>query len=81
MIGADHAVTEHSLVARLQKWVRHMAAAQKVEPFRILSRQTVEAIAAARPSTFDELLEVKGLGPVKVQRYGRMILDLLAGEE
>jgi superfamily II DNA helicase RecQ len=57
-----------------------MAAAQKVEPFRILSRQTVEAIAAARPSTFDELLEVKGLGPVKVQRYGRMILDLLAGE-
>jgi len=66
---------------RLQTWVRKTAAAQSVEPFRILSRQTVEAVAAARPRTFEELEAVKGLGPVKVQRYGRMILDLLAGEE
>ena len=39
-----------------------------------------EAIAAAQPGTFDELSAVKGVGPVKVQRYGRTILDLLAGE-
>ena len=71
---------DHSLVSRLQKWVRQTAAEQGVEAFRILSRQTVAAVAAARPSTFEALGKVKGLGPVKVQRYGRTILDLLAGE-
>ena len=80
-IGADNGLPDHALAARLQNWVRQAAAIQKVEPYRILSRQTVEAIAAARPGTFTELESVKGMGPVKVQRYGRTILDLLAGEE
>jgi ribonuclease D len=69
------------LEARLQKWVRQTAAIRKVEPFRILNKQTVAAIAAARPATFGELEAVKGMGPVSVQRYGRMILDLLSGRE
>jgi ATP-dependent DNA helicase RecQ len=75
-----HAVPDSVQVARLQKWVRQTAALRKVQPFMILSRQTIEAIAAAQPGTFDELSAVKGVGPVKVQRYGRTILDLLAGE-
>ena len=66
--------------ARLQKWVRQTAARRHVEPCRILNTQTVAAIAAARPASFAELEAVKGMGPVKVQRYGRMILDVLAGE-
>ena len=66
--------------ARLQKWVRKTAAVRGVEPFRILSRQTVAAIAAARPATFAELEAVKGMGPVKVQQYGRMILDTLQAD-
>ena len=66
-----------ALAARLQEWVRQTAAARKVPAYQILPKATVEAIAAARPSTFAELEEVKGLGPVKVHRYGRLILDLL----
>jgi ATP-dependent DNA helicase RecQ len=73
--------SDHALEARLQKWVRQTAAIRKVEPFRILNKQTVAAIAAARPATFGELEAVKGMGPVSVQRYGRMILDLLSGRE
>jgi superfamily II DNA helicase RecQ len=76
----EGAPADRVLAARLQKWVRQTAAAQKVEPFRILSRQTVEAIAAAQPGTFDELQAVKGMGPVKVQKFGRTILDLLAAD-
>ena len=33
-----------------------------------------------RTATFEALGKVKGMGPVKVHRYGRAILDLLAGE-
>jgi len=72
---------DYALAARLQKWARQMAAVRKVEPYRILNKATVEAIAAARPTTFAELEAVKGMGPVKVQRFGRMILDLLENRE
>jgi len=73
---------DHALAARLQEWVRRTAAAQKVPAYQILHKATVEAIAAARPATFEELEAVKGMGPVKVQRFGRTILDLLeAGAE
>ncbi len=78
--GAGGAVSAQALAARLNQWVQQTAAAQKVETFLILNRQTVEAIAAARPATFEELQAVKGMGPVKVQRFGRMILDLLSGD-
>ena len=76
--AADGAEPDHAVAVRLQKWVRQTAAIRKVEPFRILNKQTVAEIAAARPTTFSELEAVKGMGPVKVQRYGRMILDVLA---
>ena len=71
---------DHALAARLQKWVRRTAAIQKVETYRIISKATVEAIAAARPTTFAELQAVKGIGPVKVQQFGRQILDVLGNE-
>ena len=70
-----------ALVARLSNWARKTAAIHQTEPYRILNKATVEAIAAARPSSFAELEAVKGMGPVKVQRYGRMILDLLENRE
>jgi ATP-dependent DNA helicase RecQ len=70
---------DHAVALRLQKWVRQTAVIRKVEPFRILNKETVGAIAAARPATFGELEAVKGMGPVKVQRYGRAILDVVAG--
>jgi len=73
--------SDHALVARLQNWTRKMAALHQTEPYRILNKATVEAIAAARPSTFTDLEAVKGMGPIKVQRYGRKILDLLDGSE
>jgi ATP-dependent DNA helicase RecQ len=78
--AANRAEPDHALVLRLQKWARQTAAIRKVEPYRILNRQTVEAIAAARPENFSELETVKGMGPVTVQRYGRAILDLVTGE-
>ena len=71
------AVPDHALVARVQKWVRQTAADQNVPAFQILNKATVAAVAAARPTTFAELEAVKGMGPVKVQRFGRLILDLL----
>ncbi len=70
---------DHAVALRLQKWVRQTAAIQKVPPYQVLHKATVDAIVAARPASFAELEAVKGMGPVKVQRHGRAILDAVAG--
>jgi superfamily II DNA helicase RecQ len=38
---------------------------------------TVQAIAARRPSSTEELLVVPGVGPVKVARFGPAILEVV----
>jgi hypothetical protein len=38
----------------------------------------LEAIAAFKPSTLDELGAIKGVGPTFVGRYGEQVLDLVA---
>jgi len=44
----------------------------------VLHDATLRELAAARPQTEGELASVKGLGPVKVDRYGGDLLALLA---
>jgi superfamily II DNA helicase RecQ len=66
-----------ALCEQLRDWARGKAAALGVPVFHVLNRKTIEAISAARPEDFDELQKVKGMGPIKVQRFGRAILDIL----
>ena len=44
----------------------------------VLHDTTVNALASLRPTTVEELLGVPGLGPVKVNRYGAVLLSLVA---
>ncbi len=68
---------QHVLVA-LKKWRRDKARAASVAPFVIFHDRTLEAIAAARPTTPSELLSIDGMGEVKVNRYGEDLLQLVA---
>ncbi|HMK96221.1 MAG TPA: 3'-5' exonuclease, partial [Acidimicrobiales bacterium] len=62
---------------RLRQWRRRMARASGVPPHVLMHDATLEVIAARRPSSPEELLTVPGLGPVKVARYGRAILEVV----
>lgn len=64
---------------RLLDWRRRVARASGVPPFVLLHDSTVQAIAARRPATTEELLSVPGLGPVKVARFGPAILEVVQG--
>ena len=46
----------------------------------VLHDRTLAALAAARPSTLDALSEIPGIGPAKLEAYGRDLLALLARE-
>ena len=62
---------------RLEAWRRETAAADGVPPYIIFSNDTLAKIAAAEPQTLDELATIKGVGPVKLSRYGETVLGVL----
>jgi len=43
----------------------------------VLHDRTLETLVAERPRDPEGLLEVKGIGPTKVERYGEVLLRLL----
>jgi len=47
----------------------------------ILTEAVMRGIAVARPSSMDELLDVKGVGPKKAENYGEEILRLVRASE
>ncbi|MCU6712448.1 DNA helicase RecQ [Paenibacillus sp. J5C_2022] len=74
---AGHAASS-PLFDALKAWRRETAAAEGVPPFMVFFDATLRDIAGARPSTLDELLQVKGIGAAKGERYGSAILSVIA---
>ncbi|MCB9933887.1 MAG: ATP-dependent DNA helicase RecQ [Planctomycetes bacterium] len=68
-----------TLVEALKTWRLQQAKAQGVQAFRIFGNKTLDAIAAAKPRTRDELLDVPGIGPAKLEAYGDGILEITSG--
>ena len=49
-----------------------------VPAFVICHDTTLAAVAEARPVSRQDLLDLPGLGPVKVDRYGTAMLEVVA---
>jgi ATP-dependent DNA helicase RecQ len=64
----------------LREWRRQEAARRAVPAYVVLHDRTLAALAASRPSTLDALSQVPGIGPAKLEAYGKDLLALL-GEE
>ena len=65
------------LVAALKEWRLGEARHREVPAFHILHDRTLNAIAAARPASADELLAVRGMGPGLAGKYGEAILKVI----
>ncbi len=66
------------LVRSLRAWRLDTARTSGVPAYVVLHDVTLEALAALRPTTVEQLLAVPGLGPVKAARYGPSLLSLVA---
>jgi DNA topoisomerase-3 len=77
--GAELSMEEPlpGLVEALKAWRRVEAQRRKVPAFRILTDRALTALATARPDEEAELLNVPGIGPGIVGKYGREILQIL----
>jgi DNA topoisomerase-3 len=72
------AAADDPVIEALKKWRLEQAKKEGLPAFRILTDKVLNEIAADRPSVTDDLLEVSGLGPRLVTRYGPAILKVLA---
>jgi DNA helicase-2/ATP-dependent DNA helicase PcrA len=69
------------LFEALKRWRRERAQADGVPAYVVFHDATLTAIAERRPRTALELRTVAGVGPAKLERYGREVLDVVGASE
>jgi ATP-dependent DNA helicase RecQ len=69
---------DEGLVERLRGWRLERSREDAVPAYVVLHDATLRELASIRPSSREELAGVKGLGPVKIDRYGDDLLAVLA---
>jgi superfamily II DNA helicase RecQ len=65
-----------ALAARLREWRAAEAKRLGVPVYLVLQNRTLDALAQERPANPRQLLEINGMGPAKVERFGEAILGL-----
>jgi superfamily II DNA helicase RecQ len=70
-----------ALAARLKEWRAAQAKRLGIPAYMVLNDRTVASLAQARPANPRQLLEVNGMGPAKVERFGKEILELCGATE
>jgi superfamily II DNA helicase RecQ len=71
---------DESLAVRLKQWRTSEARRLRVPPYCVLHDRTLTAVALARPSNPRQLLDIDGIGPAKVEKFGPAILEICGAE-
>jgi ATP-dependent DNA helicase RecQ len=67
---------DEGLLGVLKEW--RLRASDGKPAFTVAHNRTLEAIAALKPATLEELAAIRGVGPAFVKRYGARVLELVA---
>jgi ATP-dependent DNA helicase RecQ len=68
---------DEALFTELKKLRKEIADKRAIPAYLVFSDATLRAMAAAHPRTAADMLEVSGVGPVKLESYGDRFLALL----
>jgi len=68
---------EECLYDRLCKWRRKQSVDDNVSVYLIFNNDQLERIAKSAATTIPELLEIKGVGKIKSDKYGEVLLRFL----
>ncbi|HUH12713.1 MAG TPA: ATP-dependent DNA helicase RecQ [Longimicrobiales bacterium] len=77
-VDEDPAATE--LFHRLRELRRRLADERGVPAYVVFSDRTLKELAVRRPTTDAAMLEVSGVGPAKLERYGEAFLAAVRGD-
>lgn len=65
------------LYQKLKTWRKAQAEEEKLPAFCIFSNEVLESIVKKRPQIKEELLNIKGFGEKKFEKYGKQILEII----
>lgn len=74
-------VVDTELLLQLKKWRTTQAAKQKIPPYMVAHDTLLEEIATRKPQTEQALLGVKGMGKMKLEKYGSELLTMLQAKK
>jgi ATP-dependent DNA helicase RecQ len=81
LAAAGSAETSPGDIDALREWRRQEAARRSVPAYVVLHDRTLAALATCRPSTLEALSTIPGIGPAKLEAYGKELLSLLGAEK
>jgi ATP-dependent DNA helicase RecQ len=70
-------ITGFAILEELKKMRKKLAQEASVPPYVIFGDKTLEDIAAKKPVVHSQLTYIYGIGEVKAERYGDMIIDIV----
>jgi superfamily II DNA helicase RecQ len=65
-----------ALMARLKEWRTSESKRLRVPAYCVMHDRTLNAVAFSRPTNPRQLLEIDGIGPTKVEKFGSAILEI-----
>lgn len=65
---------KYEISAKLLKLRKNISEKENIKPHLIFSDKILEKIAEKAPKTLDELSAIKGIGPRKIEKYGKIFL-------
>jgi len=78
-VAGDFSDADEAVFHRLRALRRALADKAGIPPYVICHDSALVEMAAARPATPEALLEIKGMGEKRVQKYGAAFLAAVAG--
>ena len=75
--SAELAPAAAERLARLKSWRFEEARRQSVPAYVILHDATLQSIAQCRPRDLAELADISGIGKMKLERYGEVLVELV----
>ena len=80
LVKEDEKPIDEELFHKLKLWRKSKAIKENIKPYIIFSDSSLISIVNQLPKSIEELLEVRGVGEKKVEKYGDEILKLLSDE-
>lgn len=76
-LASDYAEYDRELFTVLKEWRTTQAATLRVPAYVVFDDKTLIALAAERPATVAQLMNVPGIGPKRAENYGPAVLDII----
>lgn len=80
LVKEDEKPIDEELFHKLKLWRKSKAVKENIKPYIIFSDSSLISIVNRLPKSIEELLQVRGVGEKKVEKYGDEILKLLYNE-